>query len=121
MLQLEDILFTLLHLIIIVFNLFGWILPTTRKANLICLLTTGASWFILGIWYGLGYCPITDWQWRIKEKLGETNLPNSFVKYYADKISGADISAHTIDIITAVSFFTALIISIYVNLGRRKA
>jgi hypothetical protein len=121
MLQLEDILFTLLHLVIIVFNLFGWILPATRKANLACLLITGASWFILGIWYGMGYCPITDWQWRIKEKLGEHNLPNSFIKYYADKISGADVSTHIIDIITGASFFIALIISLYLNLRKKKA
>jgi hypothetical protein len=23
------------------------------------------------MWYGLGYCPITHWQWIIKTKLGE--------------------------------------------------
>lgn len=120
MLRLEDLLFTFLHFIIIGFNLLGWIWPVTRKANFICILTTVASWFILGIWYGLGYCPITDWQWRIKEKLGEHNLPNSFIKYYADKISGTDIPAHTIDILTAFSFSAALLISIYANFVKRK-
>jgi hypothetical protein len=119
MLSLGDILFTLLHLAIIGFNLFGWIWPNTRKANLICLAVTAASWFILGIWYGIGYCPITDWQWRIKERLGEHNLPNSFVKYYADKISRSDVSAHVIDVITVVVFFMALGISIYMNFNRK--
>ena len=120
MLRLADIFFTLVHLVIIGFNLFAWIWPATKKANFICLIVTAGSWFILGIWYGMGYCPITDWQWRIKERLGEHNLPNSFVKYYADKISGTDVSAYTIDIITVTAFFSALLISVYVNFIRRK-
>ncbi len=84
MLALLDVLFTLLHLLIIGFNLFGWIWPATRKLHLWCAGATAFSWLILGIWFGLGYCPITDYQWQIKEKLGEQNLPNSFIKYYAD-------------------------------------
>src|SRR5215467_6957172 len=83
---------TLLHLIIIVFNLLGWIFPATRKANFICILATAFCWFVLGIWFGWGYCPITDWQWHVKEKLGETNLPSSFITYYADKLTGRHFS-----------------------------
>lgn len=82
-------------------------------------LTLGC-WLILGIWYGIGYCPVTDWQWQIKERLGETNLPNSFVEYYADKISGQDISSVLIDSITGVSFTAAILITVYVNFIKRK-
>lgn len=115
-----DWFFTLLHLLIIGFNLFGWIWPSARKAHLIVVTLTLSCWLILGIWYGLGYCPITDWQWQIKERLGEVNLPNSFIKYYADMISGQDISSSFIDTVTGISFTLAVIITIYVNFIKRK-
>lgn len=118
--QFLDYFFTLLHIIIIGFNLLGWIWPATRKLHCIVVGLTLGCWLILGIWYGLGYCPITDWQWQIKEKLGEHNLPNSFIKYYADKISGRDIPSLFIDTMTGVSFALAIIITIYVNFIRRK-
>lgn len=115
-----DWFFTLLHLIIIGFNLLGWIWQSTRKLHLMVVALTLGCWLILGIWYGLGYCPITDWQWQVKEKLGEVNLPNSFIKYYADKISGQDISSLFIDIVTGVSFTLAVILTIYMNFIKRK-
>lgn len=120
MLTLLDIFLTLVHLVIIVFNLFGWIWPATRKAHFICVLATAASWFLLGIWFGIGYCPVTDWQWRIKEKLGEHNLPSSFIKYYADKISGKNISSSFIDMITVLCFAAAALLSVCVNFIKKR-
>ncbi len=120
-LKLLDFLLTVLHLLIIGINLFGWIWPKTRKLHFICVLTTAACWLGLGYWYGLGYCPVTDWQWQVKYQLGEQNLPNSFIKYYADKISGANTNAVFIDIITATCFFSAAVISVYVNFFRPKS
>lgn len=92
----------------------------TRKAHLISIILTAASWFLLGIWFGIGYCPITEWQWQVKEKLGETNLPDSFVKYYGDKLTGKDLDPSVINTITAVCFALAVVISLYVNFVRRK-
>ena len=120
MLKLLDIFFTFLHLAIISFNLFAWIWKKTRRANLIVAGITLVCWFVLGIWYGWGYCPITDWQWQVKEKLGETNLPNSFVKYFADKITGKDLSPTLIDNITLYSFLIAIAFSVYFNFFRKK-
>jgi len=120
MLILLDIFLTFVHLVIIGFNLLGWIWPVTRKAHFICVLATAASWFLLGIWFGMGYCPITDWQWRIKEKLGEPNLPASFIKYYADKITGKNISSSLIDMVTVISFAIAAWLSVYVNFIKKK-
>ena len=113
-----DILLTLFHLVIIGFNLFGWIWKP--RLHLVLVLLTAGCWFILGIWFGWGYCPVTDWEWQIKEKLGEQDLPNSFIKYYADKISGQSINSALIDTLTAVCFFTAALISVYINFFRRK-
>jgi len=120
MLKLLDIFLSFLHFIIIGFNLFGWIWRSTRKAHLICIVATAASWFILGIWFGMGYCPVTDWEWQVKAKLGEHDLPASFVKYYADKISGRNISSSLIDTVTAISFGAAAILSLYVNFILKK-
>ena len=69
-LQILDYFFILFHSVLILFNIFGWIVPRWRFANLISLLLTAFSWFILGILFGIGYCPFTDWQWKVRELLG---------------------------------------------------
>lgn len=114
-LQILDVFLTICHMVIVGFNLLGWIWKKTRMANFIVMTITAACWFILGIWYGIGYCPVTDWQWQIKEKLGERDLPNSFVKYWADKLTGTDVNTQFIDVLIAVCFAVALIISVYLN------
>ena len=120
MLSFVNILFTLAHFALITFNLTGWIWKQTRKAHLVVIGLTTASWFVLGIWYGWGYCPLTDWHWDVKEKLGETNLPNSFVKYYADKISGSNVSVSLVDNVTLGCLIFAIVAAIYVNFIRRN-
>ncbi len=103
-LALLDVLLSILHLLIIGFNLFGWIFKATRRIHFWFTMLTPSSWTLLGIWFGLGYCPITDWQWQVKEKLGEKNLPDSFIKYFVDKVKGANSNAELIDILT-LGFF----------------
>lgn len=119
MLVFLDIALTIAHLLLIGFNLMGWIWVKTRKLHLITVLLTAGSWLILGLWYGLGYCPITDWQWKVKEKLGESNLPNSFIKYYGDKVTGSNIDAAFIDTVTAVSFAVVALLSLFLNFKKR--
>ena len=124
-LKILDLLLTILHFAIVGFNLFGWVWKPLRRAHFIVVCATAACWFILGIWFGIGYCPITDWDWQIKAKLGEQNLPNSFIKYYADKISGKDVDSSLIDALTAGGFFIAALLSVYFNfvqkrIGRRR-
>ena len=120
MIKFLDILLTIAHLLLIGFNLFGWIWPATRKAHLICLLVTAGSWIILSPWYGLGYCPLTDWQWQVKEKLGEENLPASFIKYFADKVTGLHYNTDFIDSVTLFSLIGAFILSLYFNFLHRR-
>lgn len=120
-LQFLDYFFTFLHLLIIGANLFAWAWHKTQKLHLYIVGTTLFCWLILGIWHGIGYCPITDWQWQVKTKLGEVNLPNSFVKYYLDKISEKSIPDATVDMITLVAFLIAIVCSIKVNFfGKAK-
>jgi hypothetical protein len=115
-----DMLLTLTHLLLIGFNLFGWTWARTRKAHMVTVCATVFCWFVLGIWFGWGYCPITDWQWTVKEKLGESNLPNSFIKYYADKISGRNIDASIVDTTTLVLFLAVIILTIYFNFFKSR-
>ncbi|MGI9543086.1 MAG: DUF2784 domain-containing protein [Cyclobacteriaceae bacterium] len=89
--------------------------PKTRKLHLAVVGVTLGSWLVLGIWYGFGYCFLTDWHWNIKEKLGETDLPNSFVKYFADQITGLDWEPGLIDGITLGAFALAISAAVYVN------
>jgi hypothetical protein len=115
MLKLLDILLTCMHLILIVFNLIGWAWHRTRKVHLIAVMLTFVSWFLLGIWYGWGYCFLTDWHWNVKRRLGETDLPNSFIKYAGDHITGLDLDATLVDMVTALMFFAMIAVTMYVN------
>lgn len=118
MLFLLDVLFTLLHFTIIGFNLVGWIWPASRRTHLVVVTLTALSWFGLGIWYGWGYCPITDWHWQVKRALGETNLPYSFIDYYAEKVARRPVSDTLVNLFTVITFVLVAVISIYLNLIR---
>src|SRR5690554_4828280 len=99
-LQFADFLFVVFHTALILFNLFGWIWKPLRKAHLIVIVLTFASWGILGIWYGWGYCPLTDWHWEILYRLGHKQLPNSYISYLLQRMLDWHLPAMTVDIMT---------------------
>lgn len=107
------------HTLIIIFNLFGWMWKKTRLANLIMLLLTAFSWFILGIWYGLGFCPCTEWHYQVRMKLGYYEMPASYIKFCIDSLTGLDVNAKLVNILTLLFFLLALIISVTVNIKDR--
>ena len=114
MLRILDITLFALHIIVIVFNCTGWIWLRTRRFHLWVISLTAFSWFVLGIWYGWGYCFLTEWAWHVKEQLGETDLPESFVQYFFDVI-GLAILPSTTNIITVSAFALSLLLSVYFN------
>jgi len=118
--HLLDYVFFSLHLLIIGFNLVGWLWKKTLRLHLIVILATAASWLILGIWYGMGYCFLTDWHWDIKAKLGQGNLPSSFITYFVKHILGVGVSVQLIDFLTAAGFIVAAFISLYRNIKLRR-
>jgi hypothetical protein len=120
MLTFLDIFFTITHILLTLFNLTGWIWKRTRKLHLITMALTLISWFVFGFWYGWGYCFLTDWHWDVKEKLGERNLPSSFIKYYADKLSGKNFDPSFIDNVTLGCLVFAVVAAVYVNFIRKK-
>ncbi len=111
-----DIFFTVFHTCLVLFNLFGWIWKKTRLLNLIVLLLTAGSWLILGIFYGFGYCPLTDWHFSILGKLGYTNLPDSYLSFLFTRLSGLPIQQSLVDAVTLWGLIIALVISLYLNL-----
>jgi hypothetical protein len=112
-----DILFVVFHTSLTLFNLLGWIWKKTRLANLITLALTGASWLFLGLIVGvLGYCPLTDWHFDILYKLGETDLPISYIKYLIDRLTGLDVNETIVNKATLYCFIIALVISLFLNI-----
>jgi hypothetical protein len=111
-----DIFFLVFHSSIIIFSLFGWIWKKTRKLNLIILGLIGSSWLFLGLIVGvLGYCPLTDWHFSVLAKLGSTDLPNSYVKYLVDRITGLDFEVHLVDQVTLYTYIASFILSVVLN------
>ena len=115
MLKFLDIFFVVFHSALILFNLFGWIFKKTRRLNLLTLLLTGLSWFVLGIFYGIGYCPLTDWHWQVLEKSGNSSQVNSYIQYLIERLFDLSVSARTVDTVTLISYVTALLLSVYAN------
>lgn len=88
-----------------------------RIWNLITLGLTGASWTLLGLVVGtVGYCPLTDWHFRILEKLGERNLPDSYVMYLIKRTTRIEIDSILVDKLTLYFFLSALLFSLIFNL-----
>jgi len=115
-----DKFFFVFHSSWILFLLFGWVWRKTRRANLAVILLTAFSWFILGIWYGYGYCPSTDWHWQVRARLGYKDLPNSYTKFLVDSLTGWNVSQGLIDVLTLVLLVLAFGASLYVNLKRGR-
>ncbi len=110
-----DKFFFVFHSSLIIFNLFGWIWKKTRLANLVVLLSTAFSWFILGIWYGYGFCPSTEWHWQVRVKLGLYEMSSSYIEFLIESLTGLDVSRKFVDIFALVFLILALIASILTN------
>ncbi|AWO00666.1 DUF2784 domain-containing protein [Chitinophaga alhagiae] len=113
--QFLNIFFFVFHTVFTLFNITGWMFPATRKWNLITLLLTAFSWFILGIWYGWGYCFCTDWHWDVRERLGYHDAQNSYIHFLLVKLTGLDVNAQTVETLTLVVFLVSLVLSVWLN------
>jgi len=107
--------FFIFHSALMVFNLFGWIWRKTRIANLIVVLLTAFSWTFLGIWYGFGYCPSTDWHWQVRMKLGYTDMPSSYTKFLIDSLTGLKTNETLVNFFAVLFLLLALLASVWTN------
>lgn len=119
-LHIANCFFYAFHTVLIFFNLFGWLFPRLRKLNLISLLITFGSWFLLGFWKGWGYCFLTDWHYRILRSLGEQHMPSSYIAFLIGKLTGYLPPTNLVDILTVGLACLALICSLWVNFRKSR-
>ena len=119
-LHLGNYFFYAFHSLLILFNLFGWLYPKTRKLNLISLLVTFASWGILGFWKGWGYCFLTDWHYDILRQLGHNDMPSSYIAFLVEKLTGWLPGTALVNSLTLGLAVLALLCSLWVNLRAGK-
>ncbi|WP_343701423.1 DUF2784 family protein [Chitinophaga sp.] len=113
--QFLNIFFFVFHTVFTLFNITGWMFPAIRKWNLITLLLTAFSWFVLGIWYGWGYCFCTDWHWDVRGRLGYHDAQNSYIHFLLVKLTGLDMNAQTVELLTLIVFLASLVFSVWLN------
>lgn len=118
--QFLNIFFFAFHTLFTLFNITGWMFRATRKWNLVTLLLTAFSWFVLGIWYGWGYCFCTDWHWEVRERLGFHDQQNSYIHFLLLKLTGVNFNETLVNNVTLIVFVISLAMSIWLNLRDRK-
>lgn len=119
MLQVADIGFFVFHTGLVLFNLFGWAWKKTRRWNLYTLLATAFSWFVMGLWYGMGYCICTDWHMSIRRQLGYHDDSHTYIQLMVKLLTGANLDTGLVETITAAGFVFALVMSVATNLRDR--
>ncbi|HSN61281.1 MAG TPA: DUF2784 family protein [Ferruginibacter sp.] len=113
--QALNIFFFIFHSIFTLFNIIGWGFKKTRKLHLITMALTAFSWFVLGIWYGWGYCFCTDWHWSVREKLGYNDHSVSYIHFLIFKLTGVDLNPQLVEHATLVIFVLSFLISAWLN------
>jgi hypothetical protein len=116
MLAAIDLLLFAAHAALTLFNLAGWLWRPARRLHLAVISLTLLSWFGLGIWWGWGYCPLTDWHWQVKQARGESPLPASWIKYHLDLWTGSEWNAWAVDAAVLLCALAAFAVSAWLNL-----
>ena len=112
-------LFHVVHVAIILFVMFGWIVPSLRLAHLVLVLLTLCSWFVLGHWLGTGYCPVSDWHWKLKAALGEGKPNGTYIQQLLQTLTGRKYQSDRVDEVVVVGTFVILGVSLLLNFGAR--
>jgi hypothetical protein len=115
-----DIFFFVFHTGLIFFVLAGWAPRRTRRAHLAVVFLVIFSWFGLGLRYGIGYCPSTEWHWLVRERLGYADMPNSYLKFVFDGLTGLDANGTVVDAVAFGTFLAAAGVSFSLNAARFK-
>ena len=110
-----NVFFFVFHSCLVLFIVFGWIWRKTRLANLVIILSTVFSWFFLGIWYGFGYCPCTDWHWQVRMKMGLYDTSTSYLEFLVEKLTGLNVDRAVVDVFAVVFLLAALSVSVLLN------
>lgn len=115
-----NIFFFMFHTAFILFVLFGWIWEKSRKIHLAALVFTAFSWFVLGIFYGFGYCFCTDWHWTVRYRLGYVDMPRSYINLLILTVTGRELNDTLVDVVTMAAFVGVSMLAVYLAVVRRK-
>jgi hypothetical protein len=99
-----------LHLAIVLGAGIGWMFCETRLATLALQGAIALSWLVIGPLSGkpIGYCLVTDLQWRVRRGIGLVERPGGYMKYLADGVTGRDFDAALVDRWTARAFAASI-------------
>lgn len=111
-----NIYFFVIHTSIVIFNLVGWGFKKTRKFHLGLQIITLFSWFIIGAWYGWGYCFCTDWHWDVREKMGFKDESTSYIHFLFLKITGINAPVALVDQVTLITLLICFLLSVWLNI-----
>ena len=110
--------FFVLHTAWIVITCLGWMWRRTRPWQLAAVLLTVLSWVGLGVWYGWGYCPFTDWHWNVRARLGYHDPP-SYVQLLIRELTGSDIGATAADTLAVGALGVAALLGVALTIRAR--
>jgi hypothetical protein len=111
--------FFVLHTLWIAFNCVGWIWRRTRRWHLFTVALTALSWFGLGLWFGWGYCPCTDWHWQVRSRLGYQD-PDSYLQLLARELLGLEIARAVADAAAVGTLGAVAVLSLLLNARDRR-
>ena len=115
-----NILFFVFHTSWIAFNCLGWIWRGTRRWHLVAVSLTALSWFGLGLRYGWGYCPFTDWHWEVRARLGHHDPP-SYLQVLIRELTGIDLGPIGADALAVITLAAVTLFSVVLHGRDRRA
>jgi hypothetical protein len=97
-----------LHGLLVIFILFGWIFPSIKIIYLAVLLLWLSSWIFLG------YCPPTKWEFLLRKKYDKNIDTNAeAIQYYMYKFFKKEISSDTIFTGGLILFIILVLLTIF--------
>ena len=123
MLTLLDKAFFAFHTLWIGFNIVGWAWRWTRPLQRVTVGLTAFSWFVLGAFYGWGYCLCTDWHFQVRRRLGYVDPETSYVQMLLNRVFGITLGRPASDRLT-MGVFAAIVVAtaaVWARDRRRRA
>lgn len=114
-----DVAFFAVHTCWIAFNCLGWIWRCTRRWQLVTVSLTALSWFGLGLWFGWGYCPCTDWHWQVRERLGFSDPP-SYIQLLVHEITGVELSTDLANALAVITLVVTAFLGVTLTIRDRR-
>ena len=111
--------FFVFHTAWIGFNCLGWIWRRTRPWQLATVALTALSWFGLGVVYGWGYCPCTDWHWQVRARLGFDDPP-SYIQLLVRTLTGIELRLQVADTVAVVTLAAAAVMGVALTIRDRQ-